>query len=109
MRTLRIEGPLDATVEIEPGSEATLPPLRRVGLYRVRGAMPPMDRVAVNMVSDLESDIRPRSSLVVNAGEARAGAVGDAAPLELWPVLAAVGLGLLLLEWIVYCLRIRGA
>ncbi len=108
-RELLVEGPLDATVEIEPGSEATLPPLRRVGLYRIRGAMPPMDRVAVNMVSDLESDIRPRRSLSVNAGEARAGAVGDAAPLELWPLLAGVALGLLLLEWIVYCVRTRGA
>ncbi len=107
-RELRIEGPLDATIEIAPSSEATLPPLRRVGLYRVRGAMPPMERVAVNMVSDLESDIRPRRSLSVNAGEARAVAVRDAAGLELWPLLTGVALGLLLLEWIVYCVRTRG-
>jgi hypothetical protein len=60
------------------------------------------------MLSDLESDIRPLRSLRVNARDAPAGAVGDAAPLELWPILAAVAVGLLLLEWVVYCGRIRG-
>ena len=85
-----------------------MPPLRRVGLYGVRGAVAPMDRIAVNLLSDQESDIRPIRSLRVNAGDAQAGAVGDAAPLELWPILAAVAIGLLLLEWIVYCARIRG-
>jgi hypothetical protein len=34
--------------------------------------------------------------------------VGDATGLELWPYLAAVAIGLLVLEWIVYCLRVRG-
>ncbi|MCH7796974.1 MAG: VWA domain-containing protein [Planctomycetes bacterium] len=103
-----IEGPLTATVEVTPGGLATLPPLRRVGLYRVRGARPPMDRVAVSMLSDQESDIRPRRSVRVNAIETTAGAVGDAAPLELWPALVAIALALLLAEWVVYCMRIRG-
>ena len=66
-----------------------------------------MDRVAINLLSDQESDIRPLRSLRVNASDAQAGAVGDAAPLELWPILTAVAIGLLLLEWIVYCGRIR--
>ncbi len=108
VRELAIEGPVSVTVDVAPGAEATLPPLRRVGLYGVRGAQPPMDRIAVSMLSDVESDIRPRRSLRVNAGDARAGAVGEATPLELWPILAAVAVGLLLLEWIVYCGRIRG-
>ncbi len=107
--TMVIEGPLTATIDVMPGMEATLPPLRRVGLYRVRGALPPMDRVAVSMLSDQESDIRPRRSVRVNATETTAGAVGDAAPLELWPALVAVALALLLLEWVVYCTRIGGA
>jgi hypothetical protein len=104
---LVVEGPTSITVQTQPGSETTLPPLRRVGLYGVRGAVAPMDRIAVNMLSDQESDIRPLRSLRVNAGDTQAGAVGDAAPLELWPILAAVAVGLLLLEWIVYCGRIR--
>ena len=106
---LVVEGPVSVTVQTRPGTEATLPPLRRVGLYGVRGAVAPMDRIAINLLSDQESDIRPMRSLRVNASDAQAGAVGDAAPLELWPILAAVAIGLLLVEWIVYCARIRGS
>jgi hypothetical protein len=79
-----------------------------VGLYAIDGAVPPMDRIAVSMLSDVESDIRPRTSLVVNAQRTEAGAVGDAASLELWPWLAAAALVLLTVEWVVYCLRMRG-
>jgi hypothetical protein len=106
--TLSIEGPITTRLEVEPGSEVTLPALRRVGLYAVRGAVPPMDQVAVSMLSDQESDIRPRHSLIVNAQRADAGTVGAATGLELWPYLAAAAIGLLVLEWIVYCLRMRG-
>ena len=84
------------------------PALRRAGLYTVRGAAPPMDRVAVSVLSDQESDLRPRHSLVVNAQRADAGNAGAASGLELWPYLAAAAIGLLVLEWIVYCLRMRG-
>ena len=91
-----------------PGGEVTLPVLRRAGVYRVEGAASPHGRIAVNMASDLETDIRPRGSLVVNGRAAEAGAVREAAPLELWPALAAVAIALLVLEWIVYCLRMRG-
>jgi hypothetical protein len=105
---LSIEGPLIASLEVEPGSEVTLPALRRAGLYAVRGAVPPMDQIAVSVLSDVESDIRPQGSLVVNASRAEAGDVGDATGLELWPFLAAMAVSLLVLEWIVYCLRVRG-
>ena len=107
-RRLSIRGRSIAEVEVGPGGEVTLPVLRRAGVYRVEGAAPPHDRIAVNMASDLETDIRPRGSLVVNGRAAEAGAVREAAPLELWPALAAVAIALLALEWIVYCLRMRG-
>ena len=96
------------TVEVDAELEVTLPNLRRVGLYRVRGAAPPMDRIAVNMSSDIESDIRPRRSLVVNAQVTQASTPSTVAPLELWPWLVAIAIGLLVIEWIVYCKRIRG-
>jgi hypothetical protein len=107
-RHLSIQGPLNATVDVEPGSRATLPILRRVGLYTIDGAAPPMERIAVNMVSEVESDIRPRRSLVVNARRTEAGAAKAAAPLELWPWLAAGAIALLAMEWIIYCARMRG-
>lgn len=105
---LSIEGPINVTVEVDAEPEVTLPNLRRVGLYRVRGAAPPMDRIAVNMSSDIESDIRPRRSLVVNAQVTQASTPSTVAPLELWPWLVAIAIGLLVIEWIVYCKRIRG-
>ena len=76
--------------------------------HNVTGALPPSDRVAVNLFSDVESDIRPRRSLLVNARPAEATGAADTAPLELWPWLAAVALVLLVLEWFVYCLKTRG-
>lgn len=103
-----IEGPLEADVEVSPEGVAVLPPLRRTGVYTVRGAVPPLDTIAVNVQSDVESDLRPRRTLNVNAASAEAGAAGSAAPLELWPWLAWSALGLLVVEWVVYCLKVRG-
>ena len=83
-----------------------LPVLRRAGLYVVKGAAEPMDQLALSVLSDEESDIRPRRSVMVNAEAAAAGSVGATAPLELWPYLAAAGLLLLVVEWLWYCRRI---
>jgi hypothetical protein len=95
-------------LDVEPETDVTLPALQRVGLYAVPGAEPPMDRIAVNLASDVESDTRFRPALVVNAAAARAQAAAESAPVELWPFLAFAAAVLLLLEWIVYCLRVRG-
>lgn len=104
---IMIDGPLRGEIEALPGAPVTLPPLRLVGVYRVNGAAAPMDRVAVSMLSAVESDLRPREELIVNARPARAGGVAAAAPLELWPWLAAIALGLLIVEWLVYLTRRR--
>ena len=66
-----------------------------------------MGRVEGNIVSEQEWESRPSRAGGSKATDGRGGAVGDAAPLELGPSLAAVAVGLLLLEWIVYCGRIR--
>src|SRR5262249_5354156 len=105
---LALEGPEPATLEAAPDSEVTLPALRRAGVCAVRGAAPPRDRLALDVASDVESDLRPRQALVVNSAQAPSEAAGESAPVELWPVLAVVAAGLLLVEWIVYCLRVRG-
>jgi hypothetical protein len=105
---LSIAGPIEATVEVDPGSETALPALRRAGIYVVRGAVPPSDRIAVNVLSDIESDLRPKPQVRVNASAAAGGTVGSVAPLELWPWLVGFGFGLLVLEWLVYCRRMRG-
>jgi hypothetical protein len=87
----------------DDGPAVTLPALRRAGVYRVRGAAPPHDRVAVSMLSAVETDVRPRGELLVNAEPVIAGARQRAAPRELWPWLLAASLAVLVVEWIVYC------
>ncbi len=89
------------------GARVTLPVLRRVGLYIVEGALPPLDRVAVSMLSEVESDIRPRSTLIVNAEAVHAGAAAAAAPRGVWHWFAAGALLFLVLEWIAYCRLLR--
>ena len=101
-----IEGPQSATAPAEAGRVTVLPVLRRAGLYVVKGAAEPMDQLALSVLSDEESDIRGRRSVMVNAEAAAAGSVGATAPLELWPYLAAASLLLLVVEWLWYCRRI---
>jgi hypothetical protein len=105
---LRIQGPVAAELDARPGAEETLPALRLAGLYTITGAEPPMDRIAVNAGSVVESDIRSRTILRVNAQEQRAAGATAAAALELWPILAGMAVVLLTVEWVVYCLRMRG-
>lgn len=105
VRELVVEGPQEASVSVQPGQAAVLPILRRAGLYVVKGASEPMDQLALSVLSDEESDIRPRRQVVVNAEAAAAGSIGASAPLELWPYLAAACIPLLVAEWLIYCRR----
>lgn len=102
-----VEGPESMSVTVKGGSIETLPAVSLVGLYTLRGVAPPNDRLAVSMLSEQESDIRPRSSIIVNAAPATSGGIGAAAPLELWPWLLGVALALICGEWLLYCRRLR--
>jgi hypothetical protein len=106
-RELRITGPagMDVVVPAVGGELKTLPRLEEAGIYTVAGANPPLDRVAVGLRSDLESDIRPRDDIVVNARSIAASGAADATPRELWPWLVAAAGLILLLEWLTYCRR----
>lgn len=106
-RELSIDGPLNAIIPAAPGSNVTLPALRLAGVYTVIGAAPPMDRLAVSMLSDVESDIRPRSEVLVNADSAAQARAANEGGRELWPWLIAAAFVLLVIEWLVYCFRVR--
>jgi hypothetical protein len=107
---VRVEGAGSWAVEVpvvrrEP---VTLPPLRRAGVYTAAGARPPHDRIALSVLSEIESDVRPRDRITVNAADAGSASAAEAAPLELWPWLAAAGFLLLIVEWLLYLARARG-
>lgn len=104
---LEIDGPVQASVDVQGGGERTLPTLRQAGVYRVAGAAAPMQQVAVSVLSDVESDIRPRGELRVNAEVASGDDGSGAVPRELWPWLVAIALVLLMLEWVVYLRKVR--
>lgn len=105
---LLIDGPVRLRVDVEPGASVTLPALRRAGLYAVSGALPPHDQIAVNVASDVESDIRPRESVVVNAESAAGRGAAGAVSRPLWPWLIAAAIALLIFEWLMYCRRAAG-
>ncbi len=105
---LHIEGPVEYRMAVQPNSTVTLPTIRRAGVYTIHGAIPPQDVLAVSVLSDSESDIRPRSSVPVNAEPAQGRSVSDTAPLPIWPWLIGLAFALAVLEWLVYCRRARG-
>jgi hypothetical protein len=105
---VRIEGPMRMRVVVEPGGGVRLPALRRAGLYTVTGAAAPFERIAVNVASDSETDIRPRDAVMVNAESTAARHAAAAGAQPLWPWLVAAALALLIMEWLIYCRRAAG-
>ncbi|TVQ54836.1 MAG: VWA domain-containing protein [Phycisphaerales bacterium] len=94
------------TLRAEPGQQRTLPTPRREGIIAVDGALRSHEQIAVTLLSDVESDLRPRRELIVNAESVVAEAGGGAAPRELWPWLILGALVLLMAEWILYCRKL---
>lgn len=85
---------------------ASIGPLRQVGLWRVEGAAG-TDQLAVSLLSDVETDLRTRGEISVNAQARAADAVQQVAQREYWPWLAMVSVALLLAEWSWYLWRAR--
>jgi hypothetical protein len=102
---VRARGPDGPDVPAVRGGLVTLPPFQRAGLFELEGVVERWRQVAVSLLSDAESDLRPRGAVTVNAGPVQAGAAADVVPLELWPWLVAAAGLLLALEWVTYCLR----
>lgn len=108
-KALHLDGPIRASIDADSQPRLTLPAIARAGLLQVEGAAPPDDRLAYNVASDVESDIRPRDSVVVNARSASARGVNDATGRPIWPWLVVAAIVLLTLEWLAYCRRSAGA
>jgi len=78
------------------------PATARAGLYTVRIEQRPPRRIAVNLLDPPESRIAPADNLRLLGREI--GDSGEPQPtnMELWPLLAFLGLLLACLEWVVY-------
>ncbi len=107
--SLSLSGPMEQTwgVSADGAGRVTLGVLPRVGVYEVTGAIPDDRLLCVNMLDEVESRVNSVESLEVAGREATAGTAGSAAPREIWHWFVAAALGLLVLEWCVFALRMR--
>lgn len=103
-----LKGPSTVAIEVAGRSHITLPVFRRSGVYAAEGAEEPLNQIAVNVANAVESDIRSREDIFINAQTVTGGDANDTAARELWPWLVAAALVLLIFEWLVYAAKSRG-
>lgn len=96
-----VTGPLNLTVDADDGV-ATIPTLPITGVYAAAGALPPDDVLAVSLVSDVETDLRPRADLSLAARDVRTGGLGDQVPMDLWRWFALAGGIIAMVEWLLW-------
>lgn len=106
--TVRYDGPENLTATVRAG-RAALPAFAMAGWYTAeRDAVdPPFDRLAVNLLDPIESDLRPAVRVDVSASTQVSAADEAAVRREWWPWLAWAALGMLGVEWWVYNRRMR--
>jgi len=93
-----------APVTLQPLADGSvpIPPLGRVGIYRAAGLAPPDNQFAVNLLAEVESDLRPGPPPIINRSPALLRSASDVAAREIWPWVAAAALAVLTLEWLAY-------
>jgi len=90
------------------GGAAVLPMLEQVGVYRAQGNVPsPYDQLAVNLLSETESDLRPVERLAVGTSPVQAQSESLTIRKEVWPWFVWGALAFLLIEWLVYTRRMH--
>ncbi|KPK81125.1 MAG: hypothetical protein AMJ81_10880 [Phycisphaerae bacterium SM23_33] len=105
-----VKDPDGKVTQVRWDSSGTLryPGTYRVGTYTVSARNRPAEKFAVSLLDEDESNIEPRGELVLSGVKLKA----QAGPVrrtnqELWPLLAAVALALVCLEWFVYNSKVR--
>ena len=108
--TIGFTGPRRLAATVRRG-RAVLPPFPLVGEYVAAGGavMSPYDRLPVNLLDPLESDVRVGESLRVGQGPGGIVAAGtpEATRQEVWTWFAWAAMAVLLAEWLIYTGRMR--
>ncbi|MEC9374674.1 MAG: hypothetical protein VYC34_12555, partial [Planctomycetota bacterium] len=105
---ITIEGPINRTISIpESAREISLGALPRVGLYRATGVLPRDSAFAVNLLDPIESALATADTVEISGRPAQAGAIGSAAPREIWHWFVIAATILLTLEYLLYAWRMR--
>jgi hypothetical protein len=94
-------------VSVPPTADFALPPLDKVGLYRLDPVVPQYERLAVNLLDENESNIFPLEKPPGDLGHIELAAGGKTQLHLWWWILACGGIPLLLIEWWVYTRRVH--
>ncbi|HEY0008195.1 MAG TPA: VWA domain-containing protein [Tepidisphaeraceae bacterium] len=95
------------TITVPTASDFALPPLDKVGLYRLNPIVPQYERLAVNLLDETESNTQPLEKPPGDIGQIVKADAGRS-PLQLWWwIIACVGIPLLMIEWWVYTRRVH--
>lgn len=107
-KQIRLVTPTDrVNVPVAPTGDFALPPLEKVGLYRLDPVVPQYERLAVNLLDPDESNVLPADKMPGKEGQVLS-TEGGRTQLQLWWwIVAAVGIPLLLVEWWVYTRRVH--
>jgi hypothetical protein len=106
-RMATVTGPdgLRQEIDLSGRSVAWFPETSRKGLHTVRFDNGETRQWPVNALSRVESDIAPVREITLGARRISATEKSIKSKREIWHWLALAGLGILLLEWGVYCRR----
>ncbi|WP_432797932.1 vWA domain-containing protein [Poriferisphaera sp. WC338] len=88
---------------------AVLGPMARAGEYHTdqTDIQPPYDRLFVNLLDPIESDLRPVDQLVVGSVSTQGQSRRAAITREIWHYFAWIALAFLLIEWFLYTRRMH--
>jgi hypothetical protein len=78
-----------------------------VGLYRFDPIVAQHERIAVNLLDDVESNIEPLSAAPGDIGQIVRTDAGRSQLQLWWWILAIIGVPLLMVEWWVYTRRVH--
>lgn len=108
VKTITITTPEGRSLSFDRPDGGRLPfdDTRSVGFHRIAFDGKPQPPLAINLLSDGESDIRPRTELIVEGTTARGEESIARINTEVWRWFAAAALFLLLLEWWAYQKRL---
>ena len=105
---LRYTGRARGRAEAGAGGRAFLPVFERVGLYVTSADVAePWNRIAVNLLDETESDLRPAETLNIGTSVVQATARTGIARREVWRWFIWAALAVLLVEWLVYTRRMH--
>lgn len=107
---LTVNGPASfgaMTVNILPTGDFALPPLEKVGVYKLDPPVPGFEKLSVNLLDENESNLIARDHAPGSGGETVAATSGGSRMDLWWWIVLCGAIPLCLIEWWVYTRRMH--